>query len=263
MHSITFEMVSITASYRNPDFQNFHKSYPLPPPTTIIGMVGAGMGLNPIDSQQFFIDHEVYVSINGKSDFKENKHITAEEKKEVFVSIDGEYNGKANDLWKYNDFKNGSVIIREILFNNYYRLVFACENQEVIGKIKEAFEYPIFALTTGQSDSLVKVFLPSLVEGVTELIEVNTFENCLVEDDILTETFAELLKNSRNNFSFKVHQRQPIPQNLVTRFEYDSVSETRKAIERKTFSFVSKKAEVKQPKKGIKIGNQDFHLFKL
>ncbi|MDZ7899252.1 MAG: CRISPR-associated protein Cas5 [Arcicella sp.] len=92
MHYISFQMVSVTASYRNPDFQNFHKSYLLPPPTTIIGMVGAGIGLSPVASQQFFIDNEVYVSINGKS------------------------TGKANDLWKYNDFKNGSVIIRKIFF---------------------------------------------------------------------------------------------------------------------------------------------------
>jgi CRISPR-associated protein Cas5t len=239
IHYVTFEMVSVTASYRNPDFQNFHKSYPLPPPTTIIGMVGAGMGLSPVDAQHFFIDNDVYVSINGKSE------------------------GKANDLWKYNDFKNGSVIIRDLLFDNHYQLVFSSDNQGVIQKIKEAFEYPVFALTTGASDSLVKVFLPSMQEGTTELIEVSILENCVAEDDVLTETFEDVLKRSRSNFSFTINQRQPIPQNLVTRFEYDPTSETRKAISRKTFSFVSERVIIKQPKKGIRIDNKDFHLFKL
>lgn len=239
MHYITFEMVSVTASYRNPDFQNFHKSYPLPPPTTIIGMVGAGMGLKSSDAQQFFMDNDVFVSINGKS------------------------TGKANDLWKYDDFKNKSVIIRDLLFCNHYQLVFVSESQEITQKIREAFEYPVFALTTGASDSLVKICLPTMQEGITDLLEIDSFENCLVEDDVLTETFEDILKRSRNNFSFSINQRQPIPLNLVTRFEYDSVSETRKAIERKTFSFVSERVTIKQPKRGIRIGNQEFHLFKL
>lgn len=47
------EIRSVTASFRNPEFQNFHKSFRLPPPTTLIGLAGAALGLSPKSAQDF------------------------------------------------------------------------------------------------------------------------------------------------------------------------------------------------------------------
>ena len=48
------ELVTQTATFRNPEFQNFHKSFLLRLLTTLMGLAGAAMGLSPKSAQDFF-----------------------------------------------------------------------------------------------------------------------------------------------------------------------------------------------------------------
>ena len=88
------EIVTQTATFRNPEFQNFHKTLPIPPPTTLVGIAGAAMGLSPKSAQLFF----------EESDFVMGSYCKNQ--------------GISTDLWKYNDFKERSIILKEILFHN-------------------------------------------------------------------------------------------------------------------------------------------------
>jgi len=47
MEYFVLEIITNTATFRNPDFQNFHKTLNLPPPPTLIGFAGAALGLSP------------------------------------------------------------------------------------------------------------------------------------------------------------------------------------------------------------------------
>ena len=101
MKNFIIEIQCQTASFRNPDFQNFHKSLELPPPTTIIGLAGAALGYSPLRAQEFF----------DESKFE--------------IGIYGTYLGKCKDTWKYNkgirDMRlydpglDGSIIQKEFL----------------------------------------------------------------------------------------------------------------------------------------------------
>jgi len=133
MNYLILKIWTQTASFRIPEFQNFHKSFLLPPPTTVVGLAGAALGLSPKSSQDFFDESSIKIGVFGKSD------------------------GFAKDLWKYNDFKVGSVIKREIYFFNQYVVVFASENSETIENLGSSFKNPKYALTFGTSDALAKI----------------------------------------------------------------------------------------------------------
>ncbi len=102
MYTCLIEMVSQTASFRDPDFQNFHRTLSLPAPTNIIGMVGAALGF-------VLLMHKL---------FDENK---------IRLGIAGNAKAKAKDLWKYcNQTKemwlyhpnigSSSIVHREFLY---------------------------------------------------------------------------------------------------------------------------------------------------
>lgn len=224
-----------TASFRVPEFQNFHKSYYLPPPTTVMGMAGAAMGLSPKDTQAFFDAEAFEMGIYGISQ------------------------GKAKDLWKYRTMKTStsrSILRREILFLNSFCFAFGAKDARLVDKLRHSFMYPVYALTLGSSDSLAKV---TLVDDF-ELSESSEVESCILAGNVISEVFA----NSENGLEFSLYtSREPITYEVPVRFEYESDYGVRRVIKRKEFSFIGKGMKLNIQKKGIRAGNVFVPLFSL
>ena len=227
------ELASQTATFRNPEFQNFHKTLMLPPPTTIMGMVGAALGLSPKATQAFF----------DESNFK--------------MGIYAHSNGKARDLWKYNDFKSGSIIIREILFENQFILVLGNSDDQKIEKIIDAVIHPKYALTLGSSDSLVWVKNCTMTNEITKDRNV---EKCLLEGDIVSEVF----ENAELSTEFSIYTTsEPITMDIPIKFEYKDDYGIRSVVKRKTLSFISKRMKLNVDKEGILYNGHFIPLFNL
>ncbi|MBC7749045.1 MAG: CRISPR-associated protein Cas5 [Methylotenera sp.] len=148
-------------SFRQPDFQTYHKTLPLPPKTTVAGMLGAALGISPKE-------------VNDK--WLENNRFQ--------MGIVGYSNGKASDLWQidkitgygkgdeklpgFRKIGNNSyykaVIIREILFNcNFVIYLNFTENTD-FESIKSHLENPVWALSLGREDELIKMTAIDLIE---------------------------------------------------------------------------------------------------
>lgn len=215
------EIRSQTATFRNAEFQNFHKTLLLPPPTTLIGLAGAALGLSPSKSQDFFYENDFKLGVCGNS------------------------LGMTKDLWKYNDFKNGSIILREILFKNHFFCAFGSGNLEKVTQLGDAFQNPKYALTMGSSDSLAKIVRVAYMNNTSSS---DFLENCIVEGDII----SEVLDHAAINPKFSIYQTsEPIAMDIPVRFNYDGDYGMRNVIKRNTVSFVSKSMQLNLKKEGI------------
>lgn len=227
------EIATQTATFRNPEFQNFHKSFLLPPPTTLIGLAGASMGLSPKAAQDFF-----------------NEGFT--------FGVYGTSKGYTKDLWKYNTFDGqGSIILKEILYDNYFILVYGHEDINKIETLCQSFEMPEYALTLGNNDSLAKILKVSVKEEIFDSLEM---EHCLVDGNII----EDVVENAKNGLSFSIYSTsEPIAYDLPTRFFYESDYGFRRVIERKTLSFIGEKMKLNFPKKGIFYNDKFIPVFNL
>ncbi|MBC7571631.1 MAG: CRISPR-associated protein Cas5 [Spirosoma sp.] len=233
----TIELKSITASFRNPEFQNFHKSFPLPPPTALIGLAGAALGLSPRQAQEFLSTNSFRAGVSGKGQ------------------------GMARDLWKYDRLSGtgSSIIIRELYVNTHYRIVFGSENHAAVEQLKGAFDQPFYALTLGQSDSLAKVVRTKLTDAVTE---GSTLENTLVEGDIVPAILEQVLYGG--TFALSLSTSDPIAYQLPIRFAYKSDYGMRTVAQRKLFSFVGPKVTFQnQTFSGVQVDEVFVPLFTL
>ena len=95
MFVFTMKAFAITASFRIPESHTFQQTLPLPPITTLTGLMGAALGLNFEDAMRFRKENGICFGVMGL-----NK-------------------GEMRDLWKYNKIKSGEslkdVLIREYL----------------------------------------------------------------------------------------------------------------------------------------------------
>ena len=205
----TAELRSVTASFRNPDFQNFHKSFALPPPTALAGLAGAALGLSPKAAQAFLVDAAFNVGVTGSS------------------------RGMVRDLWKYNTLPGRSVITREVYIHNQFYVAFGSENHATVEQLFSAFRSPFYALTLGQSDSLAKV---SNVQLTDQVAQSSTLSHTLVEGDVVPLILEQALLGG--SFSLTISQNDPVAYNLPTRFQYESDYGVRRVVARKLFSFV-------------------------
>ncbi|ADB41979.1 CRISPR-associated protein Cas5 [Spirosoma linguale] len=233
----TIELKSVTASFRNPEFQNFHKSFPLPPPTALIGLAGAALGLSPRMAQDFLDTNQFQAGVSGKGE------------------------GMTRDLWKYDRLTGtgSSIILREIYVNPHYRLVFGSDNHEAVEQLKAAFDSPVYALTLGQSDSLAKIVRTTLTDAV---VEGQTLENTLVEGDIVPAILEQVLYGG--TFSLSLSTSDPIAYQLPTRFNYKADYGMRTVSERKLFSFVGPQVTFQNRTfSGVQVGDVFVPLFKI
>ncbi len=229
------EVLTQTASFRNPEFQNFHKSLPLPPPTTQIGLAGAALGLSPKAAQAYFDVAPFRLGVSGQSQ------------------------GEATDLWKYNTFDgNGSIVLREMLYDNSFYLVFGSADAGVVHELRDAFQNPVYCLTMGNSDSLAKIVS---VELVAETHYSKRIRNCLVAGDVV----ANVLENvGTNALEFSVYTTSdPIAYDLPTRFEYKSDYGVRQLVRRQKLSFIGNEMLLNYDIEGVQYGDIFIPVFDL
>jgi CRISPR-associated protein Cas5t len=243
MHSCCIEIISQTASFRNPEFQNFHKTLDLPPPTTIIGMAGAALGLSPKMAQEYFDRNPVEVGIVG-------------------FSI-----GKAKDTWKYNrrtssmhlydPLLDGGVIQREHMIHNSFFLAFSSIDKNSISELTDAFLNPVFALTMGNSDALAKV---KKVYSGMEVSQSRVLKNCMVPGDVV----GDVLRKVSDSPVFSIYQNsEPITFDLPIRFEYESDYGRREVSKIATFSFIGMEMQLNFECRGLQVEDVFIPIFQL
>lgn len=172
MYIFYLDTVAETASFRVPETHTYHETLPLPPRTTLIGMAGAALGLPYEEAYKFINDIPIYVGVSGSS-----------------LSI-------FKDLWNYRKITNKSytneqikdrqhysIVIREYLYQLSSRLYFGCEKCEELEKIKTAFSSPVYPITAGNSDDLLKIKKISSIQEFSKE-EVSEFSNTCIPGDI-------------------------------------------------------------------------------
>ena len=236
MKYVVVEVACQSCSFRNPDFQNFHKTYDLPPPTTLMGMAGAALGLSPKAAQAYFTEGCEF-------------------------GVAGSCRGKSNDLWKYRKLKGKEfitdILTREVMFEGRYVLVYGSDDPSKIERLREAFEQPVYALTLGNSDGLVKVQCTSII---SETIVCEKLKNCIVAGNLLQEVLTQ-----SSGLEFELHDgTDPMSYEVPVQFSYESDYGVRRVVRRKELSFIGPSLFVKGlAKKGIQYKDYQIPLFTL
>lgn len=238
MNYCVVELRAMTATFRHPEFQNFHKTLHLPPPTTLVGLAGAALGKSPKAAQEYFERDKWHLGIWGTSE------------------------GYTKDLWKYrtldsNPDKVSSIVLREMLFDNHWFAVFGCERKQNVQEIFDAFQQPVFALTMGSSDSLAKIIS---IEIIAETIEMYEMGHCLVPGNVLSDVKDHFFNGS--DFSIYMTS-EPIAYDLPIRFHYESDYGVRRVVRRKTLSFIGEPMTLNYSVTGIQYRTHFIPVFSL
>lgn len=214
-------------SFRQPDFHTYHKTLPLPPKTTIAGMLGSALGISPKEVNDEWLK---------KDRFK--------------VGIVGKANGKANDLWQIRKYETKqiaaynkgteatpyktAVIVRELLYASEFNIYLSFSERQDQDIVFKKLINPECALSLGREDELIRIIETKQI-GLGELEEL-VFVNTILPYDINDNQYS--LPNL--NFSGgNILNEAPKTVKLPISFAYKATSETREADTFQIFTFVS------------------------
>lgn len=239
MFSFVVKGFAQTASFRIPESHTFQQTLPLPPVTTITGLMGAALGL----------------------DFE--KAMLFRDQKDILFGIIGLSKGEMKDLWKYNKIKttykpDGSdrkeILIREYLTDFSLTISIASKDQTVLSEVRSSFCNPRYALTLGNSDDLFKIrHISPIVK--TKDGQCSIFENTILAgDQTLDYESAIDLKNTPITYRVRAPQVFLLP----TAFNFNG--RERRIRERKQFTFVGSPIKLKNPLSVHKIADATFFL---
>jgi CRISPR-associated protein Cas5t len=171
-------------SFRQPDFQTYHKTLPLPPKTTVAGMLGAALGIFPKEVNDKWLENNRFqMGIVGKSKGKasdlwqirkyENKQISAYNKFRTDIE-----KGSIKDDYEILTPYKTAVIVRELLFAcDFVIYLNFTENTDFL-LIKTHLENPVWALSLGREDELIKI-------TDFELVEIEEKEDVFLKNTML------------------------------------------------------------------------------
>ncbi|KUJ94965.1 MAG: hypothetical protein XD41_2028 [Desulfonauticus sp. 38_4375] len=140
MKYLILQVKAPQVSFRRPLDLNYQRTLPLPPPTTLLGLAGAALGLSESEiwnEIKWRPLRDLRVSCLSNCDF-----------------------GKAKDMMSLLKIKSGkaqrSPYFRELLFNVEYTLIYAGQ-QEIIDQLASAFSDPFYPLSLGREDELIEL----------------------------------------------------------------------------------------------------------
>lgn len=205
-------------SYRQPDFHTYHKSLPLPPKTTIAGMLGGALDLSPEEvNTNWLLNKRLKIGIVGKG------------------------HGKVKDLWRIRKYKGKSLnfttspLVREIHFASQYILYFECSDDKDYDVIQSALSNPKWALSLGREDELVKII--SMNQVNLEIVENTTLKNTVVGFDVNEEGYEIDEDFLLSSIDGNLLNLRPVIVRLPVSFKYEE-DHSRNALEYQVFSFV-------------------------
>jgi CRISPR-associated protein Cas5t len=149
VYRLHIEIKGLTASFRVPHMFKYHRSLPLPPYTSVVGIFGAAIGKDMATTQ------EIFKSLVLK------------------VGIAGYYAGGCNDTWRVLTTKNpeNDVVERQILFKPRYHIIFYGD-ESAISLCEKAFRNPVYPLSLGRPDDLANAFVHDVIECEVEDLQV-------------------------------------------------------------------------------------------
>ena len=148
MNAIKIKTISAFTSFKWKKDQRYHRTYELPPKTTLLGFIGAALGLR---------EEEIYYHWQwGNTDDALLDRIG------VAVLTNG-IEGRIKETW--TTVKNvpakkrieSAPIVREQLFRARYVIYVQAESNNLLNYIKNKIENPTFPLSLGRDDELVRV----------------------------------------------------------------------------------------------------------
>jgi len=214
-------------SFRQPDYHTYHKTLPLPPKTTVAGMIGSALGVSPDSINEEWLQNNRFQ-----------------------MGVVGKNNGKANDLWqirKYDTkqigaFQNGAestpyktaVIVRELLYASEFTFYLHFENEKDFELVFAKLQNPEWAISLGREDELILV--QEIKQMNLEEIADVTFCNTVLPIDLTTDTYDIVL--NQETPSGNLLEEAPRSIKLPIAFLYNNDSGAREANEFQTFTFI-------------------------
>jgi len=234
MFAITLDVSALTASFRVPEQHTFQPTLPLPPITTLIGWMGAALGLPFEEVIAFKKEHEIGFGVTGS------------------------HEGEMRDLWKYVKIKEREtlrdVLIREYITDVKATIAIGAPDKGVIHMIEAAFRDPSYALTLGTSDDLVKIRRVSDVERAQACKHAH-FENTVLSGD-KTALWEPVIDLRATPVSYVI--RAPQVFLLPTDFAFEEGA--RRISDRALFTFVGSPVILKEPIPAYCVNGGTFEL---
>lgn len=210
------------ASFRRPLDHNYQRTLPLPPPTTLLGVAGAALGMD---------ERELW-----------SKDSPLRGLRVAVLAL--RKPGLARDMWtvmkiKSNKFSERSPYFREMLFNSQFMLLYGADNHNDLSILCRAFQDPVYTLSLGREDELITV--EDL--GMADILAGGScFNGTVIPGDISKLKFKWV---PRPEIKFN----PPIVENVPMAFQVDKKG-LRNPIKKQTFTFLPYDLEI-EIKEGI------------
>jgi CRISPR-associated protein Cas5t len=230
MYYFSIDTFAVSASFRVPETHTFQQTLPLPPVTTLIGMVGAAVGLDFESALRF------------------------REENGLRLGVVGAHRGKARDLWKYQKIKSdevlSAVLTREFLTYVNLVLVIGAEGESVIKEVRVHFLCPRYVLTAGNSDDLMKIIRVGEIKKAEE-VPLFDFEATVLPGDH-TANYESVIEPENIPLGREIHPPQAYF--LPTAFTFQGTQ--RRVSERRHFTFIDTRIRLKEPVPGLMVGGK-------
>lgn len=195
---LTFGLICpFWTSFRNPGTVNVHATYPFPPLTTLYGMLNAARGM-PQDWHDDRDEWQISLVIEsrGKPIETFSKILKLYEEKRNKTEVAADQYGKA--------IFDRTTIIRQKIVGAHY-LVYIKSSEALLEEAQSALMDPHWSLYLGESDDVVDVVSPKIVE--VEMVSVQRIHSIipgLAEDCRLVKVPQRFVKQGR---SWRVEQQ--------------------------------------------------------
>ncbi len=146
MKALLLTLKSFTASFRDPNSMNYQDTLPFPPPTTIVGIIGAAIGKEFFQAQDYCRELSFGVVALGDS-------------------------GLAKDQWAIRKIKVGgknigkAVVIREIMYLPTFKILVTGPDEKLL-EMKHSFDNPVYPLSLGRDDEFITARESQIVDTV-------------------------------------------------------------------------------------------------